>query len=192
MAQYYYTVASLPLLAYDGEAAISAEEFLGICEREVGGATLKFLRAALVESGEPAGEVPRALATWSGWDGSLRLELARLRAHALGRELSEAESADEAVSVLEAGQIAREAFSQESPLQAEDALDRARWAFLDALSVGHYFDLHVLIVYALRLRILARRAFFTSELGRQGFASAYEAVTKGLIGKGPESTDDDR
>ena len=35
-------------------------------------------------------------------------------------------------------------------------LDQARWAKLDELSFGHYFDLEALIIYAYKLRLLER------------------------------------
>ena len=37
--------------------------------------------------------------------------------------------------------LAAHAFKQESPMDAEDALNRGRWQFLENLKVGHFFDL---------------------------------------------------
>jgi hypothetical protein len=74
--------------------------------------------------------------------------------------------------------IAREAFAQESPLQAEDTLNRARWRYLDELEVGHYFDIDKILVYALRLQILARKALFEAEKGREMFEKVYSEIIR--------------
>jgi len=79
--------------------------------------------------------------------------------------------------IITAQQIAREAFVQESPLQAEDTLNRARWSYLDDLEVGHYFDIEKILVYALRLQILERKALFDEEKGREMFEKIYAEVT---------------
>lgn len=43
-----------------------------------------------------------------------------------------------------------------SILEAERMLDGERWCMLDELSLGHYFDIDFLIVYALKILILER------------------------------------
>ena len=48
------------------------------------------------------------------------------------------------------------AYRNTSILEAEKILDQARWNFLEALSFGHYFDFDYLLVYGLKLAILAR------------------------------------
>jgi hypothetical protein len=79
--------------------------------------------------------------------------------------------------ITTAQQLAREAFGQESPLQAEELLNRARWSYLDELEVGHYFDIEKILVYALRLQILARKALFEEDKGVEMFQKVYAEVT---------------
>jgi hypothetical protein len=86
--------------------------------------------------------------------------------------------------IITAQQLAREAFSQESPLQAEELLNRARWNFLDDLEVGHYFDIEMILVYALRLQILERKALFDEEKGREMFDKIYAEVTSPIYANG--------
>ncbi len=40
--------------------------------------------------------------------------------------------------------------------EVEKNIDLQRWHFLDELSFGHYFDLDLLIIYAVKLLILER------------------------------------
>jgi hypothetical protein len=72
--------------------------------------------------------------------------------------------------------VARDAFAQDSPLQAEDILNRGRWMYLDELEAGHYFDIDRILVYALRLQLLARKSLFDAEMGRQMFDKVYSEI----------------
>jgi hypothetical protein len=78
--------------------------------------------------------------------------------------------------VLAPQAVAREAYAQDSPLQAEDTLNRARWGYLDELEVGHYFDIEKILVYALRLQVLARKALFDADRGRELFDKVYSEI----------------
>ncbi|MFW5685010.1 MAG: DUF2764 family protein, partial [Spirochaetota bacterium] len=77
---------------------------------------------------------------------------------------------------VEIGEAAREAFSHDSPLSGEDALDRARWRFLDDLEAGHYFDLDRVVIYFLKLQLLARRRLFTRTRGEERYAGITERI----------------
>ena len=70
----------------------------------------------------------------------------------------------------------REAFQHESPLSGEDQLNRIRWQYLDDLVVGHFFDLDRIIIYYLRLQLLARRRLFTRKNGEEQFARINETI----------------
>ena len=52
--------------------------------------------------------------------------------------------------------IALSAYRNTSLMDAEKTLDMERWRFLDELTVGHYFDIDALLVYASKLLILLR------------------------------------
>ena len=62
-------------------------------------------------------------------------------------------------------EIARHLLALDSPLAADEELDRLRWRFLEELAFGHYFDLETLVIYRLKLRILERRARFDPATG---------------------------
>ena len=89
-------------------------------------------------------------------------------------------------AIIEAQTAARQAFGQtnvqapgtESPLQAEEALNLARWGYLDQLEAGHYFDIDKLVVYVLRLQLLERKARFDEQKGREMFDLVYGEITR--------------
>ena len=81
-------------------------------------------------------------------------------------------------------EIAREAAAQESPLAAEELLNRARWSFLDDLEVGCFFTIEKLIIYYLRLQILERKSLFNKEAGTERYKSIYQSITKEIAGEG--------
>ena len=115
------------------------------------------------------------LASWWRFDRSLHNELVKLRASKRGEEAERYLQGE--TEMFAAQDLARIAFSQESPLQAEAMLNRARWSYLDELELGHYFDLEKLIIYYLRLQILERKNSFNREKGTANFQTIYQSVT---------------
>lgn len=181
MGQYYYAVTSLPQLFFDSDYYPSTVEFLDMCRQHLSPRDLRALE--IVASGEEiGGRAAKLLEEWTGWNASLLNDLALLRAQHLGRNLEDM-SAGEVIGTEE---LAREIYSQDSPLAAEEALERLRWKLLDDLEVGHYFDIQKVIVYYLRLLILERIAQFSAERGLENFTTAYETVADSKIGHHPE------
>ena len=179
MAQYYYLVASLPMLSYENERAPSLDEFLAVCKPLVSPQHLSLLESARTTDLEPGGPSCRTLDLWRSWEITLRNELLRLRAKNKGKEVQL--HAVDSTGTVAPQAIAREAFSQESPLQAEESLNRARWSYLDELESGHYFDIDKILVYALRLQILERKALFDEQKGREMFDKVYTEIILSLI-----------
>ena len=175
MAQYYYLVASFPLLFYETEKIPSHQEFLDLCRPHIAPRHYQLLTHASSSDPRPTTPSCRTLDLWREWETALRNELVTLRGKKKRVEV-------EAYLVYSpwtatAQQLAGEAFGQESPLQAEDTLNRARWSYLDELEVGHYFDIEKILVYALRLQILERKALFTTDKGLEMFQTIYAEVT---------------
>jgi hypothetical protein len=175
LAHYYYLVASFPLLFYDTERITSHQEFLDLCRQHLIPRHYQLLRHASTSDLGPTSPSCRILDLWRKWETALRNELVTLRGKKKGVE-TEAYLVD-SPGIITAQQLAGEAFGQESPLQAEELLNRARWSYLDELEVGHYFDIEKILVYALRLQILERKALFDEEKGREMFEKIYAEVT---------------
>ncbi len=179
MSQYYFLVASLPLLSYEDRDAAEPAEFLETIGGHLTDADLRIVARATIEP-PPADESSadhtrgnETLRAWTEYERGLRNALVRLRA---GKRLVDparfvrtGPSGSEGSDSVEIGEAVRDAWTQESPLSAEDALNRARWSFLDELEVGHFFDLDLIIVYFLKLQILARRRAYDRKEGEAQF-----------------------
>lgn len=155
MAYYIYLVSSLPMLHFGMKPPLSFEKFLWICEDLIPESELDALRAASIVEQCVHDENCPALKKWHDFDKLLRNELVKVRASRRRldplKHLRGDGYADPSVA-----HTALHAHRTPSPLEAEKILDEARWRFLEELSIGHYFDIDFLIVYAVKLLILER------------------------------------
>ena len=152
---YTYLISSLPMLRFGIRPSFSFKKFLQLCQALISDSDINILKTASI-SGEYPQEMPQpALKRWRDFDTALRNELVKIRAARRGVEplkyLRRTEHED--FSLFHLGV---KAYRAPSVLEAEDMLDQQRWRFLDELAIGHYFDLDLLIVYALKLLILER------------------------------------
>lgn len=157
MPSYYiYLISSLPMLHFTANPAISLENFLERCAELIPERDFKFIQQvistdayALDLSGNSI------LLKWKEFDLALRNELARARS--ARKKISADKFLRQGASFdINITHIAQTSLRQNSILEAERYLDVERWAVLDELASGHYFDLDFLIVYALKLVILER------------------------------------
>lgn len=155
MRQYYYLVSSLPSLDFGIRRPLEYPDFLKRCSEQLSLNDMRLVKAATIIPGGDFESASGALGQWQTFEANLRDELTRMRA------LRKSEDASKFIR----GQIWTDPFlssfirqvgSLESPLEAEIALDRARWQRLEELSRGHFFDIYYLITYALKLQILER------------------------------------
>jgi hypothetical protein len=110
---------------------------------------------------------------WREWERILRLNLIRHRAGKLKRE---APASDPPVLPSDAVSAAAKAV-QESPLEGEITIDRARWHAIDTLLEGSGpFDRNVIFAYMLKLIILNRQALFQTERGLSEYKSLYASI----------------
>jgi hypothetical protein len=176
LAQYYYLVASLPMLFFDSERPLELEAFLELCAEHLSRGDYRMVETASISLLERRRPSCAVLERWRTWETALRNELVRLRAKVRGADPERhlRESGD----IVAVTGIARGAFAQELPLAAELSLDRARWDYLDELEEGHFFDVEKVVVYHLRLQVLHRRALFQVETGTGAFGAVYEKVTR--------------
>jgi hypothetical protein len=96
------------------------------------------------------------LQKWITFEVMLRNELVKVRA--LRKKLDPAKymRMDGYPESVYAAHIAINAYRRPSLLDAERTFDQERWRYLDELSIGHYFDLDTLIIYACKLKILEK------------------------------------
>ncbi|MFW5741921.1 MAG: DUF2764 family protein [Spirochaetota bacterium] len=181
MSQYYFLVASLPLLTYENKDAAEPSEFLETLADHLPQEELELLTSATIDAPlDVSRSGQRTIDRWRDFERGLRNALVELRAPGASVEASRYLRLDEAghdnTDPAEIAEGSREAFAQESPLSGEDQLNRVRWHFLDDLEVGHFFDFDRIVIYYLRLQLLARRRLFTRANGEERFARINETI----------------
>jgi len=196
---YYYFVAQLPSLIYGQPAPMSSEHFRGLCRDMLSGDDLALLdycsldpEEALRKAGSGAvgvsyGELPPGTDSsfidgWYAFERALRLHLARNRSQALKRE--NAAPTEPPAAPSDAENAAKAALAQESPLEAELLLGKARWDAIDSLQGLNYFGRNTVYAYLLKLLLVERRQSFKAE---EGFAE-YKALYASIMGAGAGET----
>jgi hypothetical protein len=189
VGSYYYLAAQLPDLVYGQSAPMTSAAFLDLAGRlldEKDAALLDRLsldsvsdlaHPAAGESAAPTG--CDFIDKWKEWDRSLRLNLARNRALRLKREGElpadpPAFPSDAAAAALKAGMAA--GTPDESPLETEIALDKARWNAIEYLRGISYFTRNTIYAYFLKLLLLERRQSFDTEAGFAEYKSLYASI----------------
>ena len=176
MSQYYYTVATLPMLFYDTPPGTSStESFIAFCSDWLSKKDFSRLKSSSLSIDKPVKKGNPIVLAWISWECTLRNELVKLRAPKKGEEaFRHMQECDARLGIEE---LAREAFVEESPLIAEDILNRGRWQFLEELETGHHFDIERLIVYFLKLQLLERKRQFDKQTGKERYNEIFTNIT---------------
>lgn len=174
MTQYYYLVASLPLLFFAAAPPFNSQAWLDLCREQVSADDHALLARIVFEALSPR---PGDHAVWhayASWETALRNELALQRAQKLG--LNADPFLREAPFYTDLSAIVKEALSSGTPKAVETALDSRRWAYLEEIETGTQFDLGRLIVYRLKLLLLERKNQFRPGPGLESFTKEYLGV----------------
>jgi len=144
------------MLQFGMRAPFSWDDFLERCQRLIPSRDYAFIKGlpGPQQYSEYTGEQD-TLRRWIDFDTALRNELVKLRASSKHIAAAKYLQAQNYLN-LSLAQLASSAQRNPALQDAEISLDRQRWAFLEELSLGHYFDLDFLIVYAYKLKILRR------------------------------------
>ncbi|HBO97786.1 MAG TPA: hypothetical protein DE315_05635 [Candidatus Omnitrophica bacterium] len=172
-SSYYYFVASLPLLSFDGKMPMTVEVFREDCRRLLSGdhyalmeqlwAPDEILPVPVPGTGTGAGN--RVLDAWLHFDHGFRNELAWYRADHLNKDpLKYLRGARTLVS--SGAEDIQRALKTGDLREAEKILSKARWQFLDELGMGHYYDFASVFIYYLKLEILKCHQEYGSPEGR--------------------------
>ncbi|MFH1782598.1 MAG: DUF2764 family protein [Candidatus Omnitrophota bacterium] len=149
--KYYYLVSSLPFLEFGTKPPFSYSGFLKLCEGQLSEEDLN-------------SDTNLTLIEWKKFERNLKNELVKVRA--------EKRSVD-AINFIQGEHypdpdtmhMAHWAINQDDILDTEASLDRFRWEKLEELKKGHYFDIDILIIYALQIKILERWNIIDSQDG---------------------------
>jgi len=155
-AYYTYFISSLPMLNFSTKLPFSLEEFFTKCKGLIPEERIELLRNVCYQEPYLLNTTSAdALGKWANFEIALRNELVRLRARRKKIDpLKFVRLPDWPEAHI--SHLATAAYRSTSMLEAEKILDLERWSFLDSLSLGHYFDFDVLLIYALKLKILER------------------------------------
>lgn len=162
---YYYFSATLPLLKFGTKPPISDRVFLEQAAVFLSPGDARVIGHARLVPPKEDGLGQPALKEWLEFENSLRNETARYRAKKLNRDPREYFRGDYVPDPSLAVLVA-EAAGEEDPLQVERRIDLARWEKLEEIELLHYFDLHFLIVYFLKLQLLNKWQAIRDEKGR--------------------------
>jgi hypothetical protein len=174
LTQYYYLVASLPLLFFAGAPPFNGQAWLDLCREQVAENDHALLSRIAFDTLSPCPGDPAVWQAYSSWETALRNELALQRAQRLG--LDPEPFLRDAPFYAGLSVIVKEALGNGTPKAVETALDRRRWSYLEELETKTQFDLGRLIVYRLKLLLLERNNKFRPELGVGSFTKEYHKV----------------
>jgi hypothetical protein len=149
---YYYLVAQLPGLRFGREPGLAPAGFLAEAGKWLSRSALATIREATLfdRSDEPSGCA--LYDRFKAFERSFREELRAWRqARREGRE--------------QRTSFPPELLRDGDPLEIERRLLGYRWERLEEEEFGHHFDLETLVVYHLKLQILARLAAYDAERG---------------------------
>ena len=166
MASYYYLIASLPDLRYDGEMPISYEEFLSQCAQNVSASTYQILKNLTLSSNDGP-----LVKDWYRMYQNLTRELNHQRSVKLGKNYPVEYDKDSVTA-----QVVSAAMSAKNPLEAEKILLDYEFENLDSLVGLHIFDDIYLFGYAIKLKLLERQACFVQSKGAAEFKRLFDQV----------------
>ncbi len=156
MAGYYiYLISSLPMLHFGAKPPFTMGKFLSACAELIDPGDLEILKGSLDDDLSEDRDAPPVIKRWRDFSIALKNELVKIRSARrhidASRFLRRDGYADQWISHIAIG-----AYRNQSILEGERTLDGERWKFLDELSIGHYFDIELLMIYARKLSILER------------------------------------
>jgi hypothetical protein len=145
---------------------MSNDQFLDYTARHLSGKDFFALNNSSLTPSEERKTTQKALETWKHFEISLRNELVNIRAKKLGKD-GHAYFRGEYVPDPFIAAMVAEAAGEETPLEVEKRIDTARWEKLEEIEKQHFFDLHFLIIYFLKIQILNKWDNIKAEKGRK-------------------------
>lgn len=156
MAGYYiYLMSSLPMLHFGAKPPFSSQRFQEMCRGLISEKDTALIETASRGDSYDYKGRQLTLKRYGDFETALRNELVKIRASRRHIDPLKYMRRDSETG-LWLNHIAINAYRAASALEAEKMLDQARWQALDELTLGRYFDIDVLIAYALKLAILEK------------------------------------
>jgi len=166
MREYYYLIASLPMLEFGMKMPFSYSDFLIQCREQLSPTDIGIIERITIGPFETIEDPLSTFQEWKRFDRALRNEIVRYRAARKAKDPIQYLRGENYPDPFVSG-FAHLAVNQDSPIEAELYLDRVRWEKIEELESGHYFDIGYLVTYALRLQILERWDRINSDSGTE-------------------------
>jgi len=157
MASYYYLMSSLPMLKSDGDMPIEYSKFLSYCEDTVSADKYKLLAELSIDSVKGP-----LVIEWAKFYRIYKTELNYQRNKRLERPCEIPYGRDDEIA-----KVITLAMADKNPLNAEKTLLALQFDKLDSLIGTHAFDDYALFGYALKLKLLERKASFVQKRGKK-------------------------
>ena len=161
---YYFLVASLPMLAFGSPPPLAEPAFLERCREQLTPDDWAVLTAVWERDGE--GATHPFVTAWRDRETQLRNAVARQRGARIGRDPQPYLRPAAGLDMRLAARVV-DAFARPTPLDREMDIDRVRWDMLEELAGLNPFSLHAVLAYAARLRIAARWSRMETDAGRR-------------------------
>jgi len=186
VGSYYYLMAQLPSLLFEQKPPMSSEDFKTLAESLLNEADATLLGHLSIDpfpqaDGNSANtEIAPSTGCsfidgWREWERAFRLNLAKHRAAHLKRENTGAVEPP-FVPADAAAAAAKAVAGENSPLDAEIHIDRARWNAIENLEGNVYFHRNNIFAYYLKLLLLERRQAFNTDRGFSEYKSLYSEI----------------
>ncbi len=161
---YYYLMASLPMLTLETELATSSTQFLSLCQDTLSEQQFELLQAVTLVPGVPS--CCAIDSKWQAYETSLRNCVSHRVAHKSKADVT-AYLREERDAYMDLEKQVEDAFDSPNPLKTEQALDQLRWVELENLATGHDFDFEALFLYRVKLLIMEKSSSLTKALGQE-------------------------
>ncbi len=171
MSNYYYLVASLPMLTLDGESQITYSSFLSYCKDCMKASDYKELERATFVPAEGARNP--LMKAWDAYIGKVQLMLKEERLKRLGWAEEETSSASEDPALR---QRLRRACNAMNPLEGEREILSIYFDFISSVKLNSMFSTEALMVYALEIQIIERLRSFDTDKGRAEFKNLFARI----------------
>lgn len=182
MSNQYYLLAQLPSFSASDEKSalpITEEYFYDLCSRFLDKKSLGHVKElSLVPPREKTETGSAFLDRWYDTERELRLALAQIRALRLNKKIK-TENKSLSVDVVQA---ARTATGMDSPLAAEQFLNKYRLSLLDSIRPADEFSVDAVYLYGLRLKLALRIKKFDTNKGMASYHKIYDSILEGDTG----------
>ena len=176
MSNQYYLMSQLPSLSLideKSELPVTEEYFLELCSRFLDNKNyLVLTNISLEPPRNPCSTGSVFLDNWYGKERELRLALAQIRALKLNKKF-DLECSSLSPDIVQA---ARTAAGMDSPLAAEQFLNRYRLRLIDELKPQDDFCIDSVLCYGLKLKLALRMKKFNTESGMVSYRTIYNAI----------------